>query len=50
MNDKEIKELNILSEKIKDNKASEQEKSKFFNLLNSALRELKRGLKEDLKK
>ncbi|HEY4715140.1 MAG TPA: hypothetical protein VIH31_01390 [Candidatus Paceibacterota bacterium] len=50
MNDQDIKELNILSEKIKDNKASGQEKSKFFNLLNQALGELKKGLKEDLKK
>ena len=50
MNDKDIQELNILSEKIKDNKATEQEKSKFFNLLNTLLKELKLGLKEDLNK
>jgi len=50
MNDIEIKELNILSEKIKDNKATVAEKSKFFSLLSGALSELKQNLKDDLSK
>jgi len=48
MNDAKINELSNLTQKVKDEIVSKEEMSKFLDLLNELLGELKQNLKKEL--
>jgi len=48
MNDAKINELSNLTQKVKDEIVSKEEMSKFLDLLNELLGELKKNLKKEL--